>query len=506
LAILEKEVWVSIKGNTASYFEKLGYDVLRVNGRIPHRSKILVKVEDLPDYCSVKLTKICDSPECGEYISNQTYCNILMSRKKGDGKDRCVKCGSFQKWNTRKRNIKYEQSLEYYAKENNMRYLIDEFSDKNNMRPHNVFKASSDLFLWNCSVCKSEYSMSLHTRTSNGTNCPYCGGRRVNHTNSLWTTHPEIAKLLKNPQRGYEINAGTNKKEIFVCKDCGFEQSKLVTNVVNRGLSCSRCGDGLKYPEKFSMSVLEQLNVEYETQKIFKWSNKKKYDFYIEDRSMIIETHGIQHYEEIYASIDSKARTLEEEQMNDDFKTKIAEKNNIEKYIVIDCRESNIEYIKNSFINSELSKIYNLDFVNWMEAHFYAINSNLVKIVCDIWENKGIHNTVEIGKIVGISRSTVCNYLKRGKSLGWCNYDSKEALKKTVRINGKKVGLKGKKKVVQLTKDNQYIKAWESAIDASRELGISRGNISNVCKGKSKTSAGFKWMFKEDYDKLIKIN
>ena len=51
-------------------------------------------------------------------------------------------------------------------------------------------------------------------------------------------------------------------------------------------------------------------------------------------------------------------KTLIEEQINDSFKEKLAKDNGIEKYIVINCKESDLSYIKNNVLNSELSKIF----------------------------------------------------------------------------------------------------------------------------------------------------
>ena len=34
-------------------------------------------------------------------------------------------------------------------------------------------------------------------------------------------------------------------------------------------MTCRKCSDGISYPEKFLYSILEQLNIDFETQKIF---------------------------------------------------------------------------------------------------------------------------------------------------------------------------------------------------------------------------------------------
>lgn len=52
------------------------------------------------------------------------------------------------------------------------------------------------------------------------------------------------------------------------------------------------------------------------------------------------------------------------------------------------------------------------------------------------------------------------------------------------------------KKVNQYSLDGDFIKTWESTIDAARELGINQGNISNAARGRAQTAGGFRWVFK----------
>lgn len=57
--------------------------------------------------------------------------------------------------------------------------------------------------------------------------------------------------------------------------------------------------------------------------------------------------------------------------------------------------------------------------------------------------------------------------------------------------------------MVRLSKKGMYIDEWESANQATKTLGYKYHHISNVCKNKAKTSNGYKWMYKEDYDKMV---
>lgn len=54
------------------------------------------------------------------------------------------------------------------------------------------------------------------------------------------------------------------------------------------------------------------------------------------------------------------------------------------------------------------------------------------------------------------------------------------------------------KPIEQYTKDGVFIRNWDCAADVNRELGISAGNISNVCVGRPpwKSAGGFIWKFK----------
>lgn len=509
MAILEKEIWISLSSRNIKHYETLGYEIPKIKSKLgkmqtPVGTKILVKVEDLPKQSNVQLTKICD--DCGKFIFNQYFYAILKNRENIDGKDRCPKCVQIFK----KNNIPYEKSLEYFALTNDKEYLLSEFSVNNNKTPKDISYGSEDECLWICPKYKHEYEMIVKLRTGQNQRCPYCKGARVlKGFNDLWTTHPYIAKLLKNKQRGYEINAGSHKKEDFQCEHCGFEKKVIVQSAVNQGFSCPRCSDGVSYPEKFVLELLNQLSIDFEFQKTFYWSKNishinpklsgdKRYDFYIPFQNTIIEAHGEQHLKQGTRK-GIKIRTLEEEQENDRLKEEFAVKNGIENYIVLDCSKSELEYIKNSILLSGLSTMFNLEHIDWLKCHEAACHS-LVKTACDLW-NQG-NKVIEISGIIKLHRKTITEYLKQGKILGWCDYDTKEEMRLNSIANGKAIGKKLAKEVVQLTLDGEFIKYWGSMAQVQQVLGISHSAITNVCKGRNKYAGGFRWMYKEEYEAI----
>jgi hypothetical protein len=307
------------------------------------------------------------------------------------------------------------------------------------------------------------------------------------------TTHPHIINLLNNPNDAYKITSGTTKKIEFKCSDCGFIDKRIVNNVVRFGFKCKKCSDGISYPEKFMMNLLEQSKIKYEIQKSFSWSDNKFYDFYLPNLNCIIETHGEQHYvrRKTYRN-----RSLQEEQKNDLHKEQMALKNNIGNYIVINCMDSTLEFIKNNILNSELNKLLILSQIDFLQCHEFAC-SNFVKTIANLWNKE--KNISTIKEVVNLSNGTIRNYLKKAKQLNWCDYDPKEIMKENALRNKPK----NKKKIVQLSAENEFIKVWDSISDASSHYGINNSAIIQVLKGKTYISCGFKWQYKEDYDKGI---
>ena len=73
-----------------------------------------------------------------------------------------------------------------------------------------------------------------------------------------------------------------------------------------------------------SLKILYFLNVDYKHNTSFKWSNKKRYDFYIPNKKTIIEIHGKQHFARGFENLGGK--TLQEEIDNDKYKRNLRSK------------------------------------------------------------------------------------------------------------------------------------------------------------------------------------
>ena len=315
------------------------------------------------------------------------------------------------------------------------------------------------------------------------------------------STHPQLVKYFLNIEDAYKYSHGSGEYIPMKCPDCGYEKKMGICTLISQGFSCSRCSDGKSFPELLVFNILEQLlNDNFQTQlskTTFNWCSKYKYDFYIPIFNCIIETHGLQHYECGFERIKSSkkhVKTLKEIQENDKIKEKLAKDNGIINYIVLDCRYSKLEWIKNSILHSKLNDLFDLSLIDWNKCYEYTCNS-LVKVACDLWNN-GIKNTKEIGKILKLNKGTIVIYLKQGALLGWCDYDPKIAsLNKAYKS----------KKVICLTTNEIF----NSIVVASKNYNLQYQNISKCCRGKLK-SAGkledgtkLKWMYYDEYLKTI---
>lgn len=371
-------------------------------------------------------------------------------------------------------------------------------------------KSTEKGYEYECLICGNKDKISEYN-LNKGNGCNVCSGKKVlKGYNDLWTTHPHIAQLLKYPNIGYKTTKGCNNKELFKCYECGYEKTMRVYSVVNQGFGCNMCSDGISYPEKFITCLLTQLNIKFISQltkTTYKWCDKYKYDFYIYKINGILETHGLQHYKDNNGNW-SKLIDIQE---NDRIKEKLAKNNSINNYIVLDCRKSELTWIKNNIMERNinnpsqpcLAELLNFkeEDIDWLKCQEYACKS-LVKETCNLW-NKGIENTKEIAALIGLQYSSIIKYLKQGNVLGWCNYNPKQIMIN----NGYISSQKRKVKIICLN----TMEIFNSIKEA--EEYFKTKTIWN-CINKKKKSAGkhpdtgepLRWMYFEDYmnDNIIR--
>lgn len=302
--------------------------------------------------------------------------------------------------------------------------FLNKLQEKNiKYKPLDEYINSQTKIRWQCDKYENHIWSAIPNNILNGHGCPYCTNEKILvGYNDMWTTNPNIASMLLNHDDGYKYQQYSNKKTDWICPTCNrVIRNKIINTVTTKGKpSCKLCNDGISYPEKFISELLNQLNVSFLHEIKFNWSNGKRYDFYIEDMSLIIECHGMQHYNGKFNSYGMKARSLEEEIINDDFKHNIAINNGIKHYIQLDCRYSNVDYIKQSVLNSELNNLFNLSCIDWDLCNKKSLLYNTIE-VCNLW-NSGFKYVGEIANKLNLDISTVIYKLKSCADAGLCDY------------------------------------------------------------------------------------
>jgi hypothetical protein len=272
--------------------------------------------------------------------------------------------------------------------------------------------------------------------------CPYCNKNSRQHIvikgiNDINTIYPHIIPFLTNKDDAYNYSYATDRKILFKCPKCGNIKKAVPRDIASYGyVPCNICGDGTSIPEKFMSNFLSLNNINYIHNKETNWSNKKRYDFIINDN--IIETHGLQHYKESKcSSYMNKKNNIE----NDIYKRELAINNGIQHYIELD----------------------------WNKCYKLSMNSKMIE-ACNLWNNG---KTIgEICKILDMNMTTIERYLKRGVGSKICNYTEHEA--RTRRFNNIIIP------ILSIT-DNI---SFNSIKEASLYYNISNISIKNMCENK----------------------
>lgn len=325
----------------------------------------------------------------------------------------------------------------------------------------------------------------------------------IEGVNDIPTTDPWMIDYF---QGGYEeakqYSVHSNEEIYPVCPTCKtVSKNKISISRLNseHKISCKRCGDGISYPNKFVYSFLMQCGINFKAEEKFNWSDGKIYDFYF--NNTIIEAHGLQHYAENTLTY----RTLKEEQLNDELKYKLALENGIQNYIVLDCRESNASYIKNSILKSDLMKILDIseNSIDWNKCNEDACSTR-IKIICEYYNSDKSISTTDVVKKFKIGRPTAIKYLKIGTELGWCKYDQSEEHRKASFIEANKRS----KRIICLENGYAFSSAYELKRRSQELFGkkLNTGQLKNHIAGDTRYSNiggyHFKYLTYEEFDKM----
>lgn len=347
-------------------------------------------------------------------------------------------------------------------------------------------------YKYTCNVCGWEEGWIEEGNLKNGNGCGCCRGLKVvEGINDICTTDSWMCDLGLSKRDAKKYTTQSGKRINVICPDCGRSKKCVISDIyTNKSIGCC-CGLKKSFSEKFITNMLEQLNIDLKLEYSPKWIKSRRYDFFIPSKNIIIETHGLQHYIQ-----SARGRGLIEEQENDKIKKEVALKNGIAYYIELDCRNSDIEWIKNSILNSELNNLFDLSKINWLKCEEFAL-SNLSKKILEEWNNRCENDTTNsIANKLNLCGATIINHLKSWTEIGKCDYNAKEELAKSNKRNACK-----KNKAVAIFDNDECKGIFDSAriLDEKSEelfgVKLNYKNISAVVTGRRKSYKGFTFKY-----------
>lgn len=183
--------------------------------------------------------------------------------------------------------------------------------------------------------------------------------------------------------------------------------------------------------------------------------------------------------------------------------------NELEQFYITEYQSTNPDYGYNLtsggkvfVVNDEGRKHMSAARKDKMAVLQYDLEGNFVK---------EYESTAAAGKALGVAASNVCNCC-RGYSKG-------KRTKKVQIVNGYTFRFKkdypdiprrldlnitnlNKRSVLQFSLDGEYIKEWESVLDAQRGTGTRESGIRQVCYGKYRQCGGYMWRYRDEFDEI----
>lgn len=394
------------------------------------------------------------------------------------------------------------------------RLTQDEFVQKVNNKYDGKFEVVGDYVNAKTPVqikhndCGTIFPRVPNKMTAKGKNCtcPVCDGYKAKKpligVNDLWTTHPEIAKLFKNPEDGYKYSKGSNDYADFLCPYCNSIVNKMVYEVVSRNyLPCPCCSSGKSYPNRFMANLLRELGVDFIPEYIIK-PYPYYFDFYfkINNKEYIVEMDGgIGHGNKEWGG-NKDIKGFE----TDLIKDKICKDHNIT-IIRIDCNYLNnrFEYVKKAIINSDLNILFDFNAVNFNQINQNSCSSLIID-VADYW-NQGIHSYDKLMVLTNLSHSTIRRYLKEACNNNYIEDKYTDVLREIRYESNQKISFSKSCPIIC----NQTNEVYVSIKEAQNKTGITNIRM-NLCgkysyAGKLPDGTKLTWtkLSNEEYEQML---
>ena len=322
----------------------------------------------------------------------------------------------------------------------------------------------------------SEPYKKCESTLKDGQGCAYKAGQRVCLENSLWSVESVRGNII-DIDEAKQVTPGIAKKILFQCEyeDCDNTKMMTPSNLLHQGFVCNICSKSTSYPELWFMGYNKEKNAGFIPQQRFDDFKGHIFDNVNYESRIIVETHGIQHYEDR----DSKAwkGAHKKSVASDKRKRKYCKENNWT-LIELDCRYSRFEYIRNSVSNEPLLDDVTDDDVKGMLEIIEKNKHYPTKRIIRLYTVDKL-STYKIADKLGLTREIVTTVLNKNNI--------------KLRRGGLQAGsIAHNRKRVRCIETGQV---YESIHKVQEEIGISEANISACCKGKRKTAGGYTWEY-----------
>ena len=235
------------------------------------------------------------------------------------GTSRCIACNSFGQYLI---NTYGENAIELY------------WSDKNIINPFEIDRCSHKDIIIKCQ--KKDYHEDYFLKCNmfvRGDRCPYCHSLKVHKFDSLGYLYPQVFDIWsdKNEKSPYEVTPKSHYKAIWNCENnVHTEYIRSVKESNDANFHCAECvrlRDESFLQEKVRLYLSEHFKYELRhehncsivpiTPKSYSGNNTLPFDNEVVDLKLIIEVHGLQHYDKIsYSSIWNKKNLTPEQQLH----------------------------------------------------------------------------------------------------------------------------------------------------------------------------------------------
>jgi len=240
-----------------------------------------------------------------KYIFNCSICNHQFQSKLSNINKLerwCPYCSNQKLCDNNDCKICFEKSFASHEK-------AQYWSNKNIDKPRNIFISTAKKFFFDCNKCNHLFIIPLSCISGQQHWCSYCGSQKLCDDNNCKICFEK--SFESNPKSKYWSNENIEKpryifkatanKYKFKCENNHFFETSL-NSINNSNTWCPYC---VNKTEQKLYDNLQPIYNNLEQQYKVEWCKSDKtnkcypFDFVLEDKKIIIELDGIQHFEQV---------------------------------------------------------------------------------------------------------------------------------------------------------------------------------------------------------------